>query len=355
MQDLQGPALVAEALAKLDQLHQQEAWARVESYAAGHRPVALTLDDRSASRSRTKKLILRWSSAAAAVLIIAGVGILLPWARRNHVPATAAAPILAHDVLPGGNKAILTLSGGRQVILDSATEDTVLTEGAAIVAGAKGKLAYNPGNQADAPAVYNTLTTPRGGQYQLSLPDGSRVWLNAESSITYPTAFTGKDRKVSVTGESYFEIAKNAYQPFSVEEKGMTIAVLGTGFNVNGYDDEQFSKSTLVEGKVKINYEKVGALLEPGMQAQVYRGPNPDNQVPAIKVGPADVEQAIAWKNGLFAFTDADPPTVMRQLSCWYNVDVKYDGTLPTDKYQFNGKIGKSLTLDQVLKILTKT
>ena len=351
MQELQDPTLVAEALAKLDQLHRGEAWAKVELYAAEHRPAVLTLDDQGMRRRR----ILRWSSVAAAVLIIAGVGILLPWARRNHVPATAAAPILAHDALPGGNKAILTLSSGRRVILDSATEDTVLTEGAAIVAGAKGKLAYNPGNQTDAPVVYNTLTTPRGGQYQLSLPDGTRVWLNAESSITYPTAFTGKDRKVQVTGEAYFEIAKNAHQPFSVEEKGMTIAVLGTSFNVNGYDDEPFSKTTLVEGKVKIDYEKVGALLEPGTQAEVYRGPNPDNQTPAIKVGPANVEQALAWKNGLFAFSDADLPTVMRQLSRWYNVDVKYEGNIPKDRFEFNGKIGKLLTLEQVLKILIKT
>jgi len=357
LEELQDPALVAEALAKLDGLHRQEAWAKVESHAATHRlaaqhrPAVRMGDDRSTNRRR----ILRWSSAAAAVLIIAGAAILLPYARRNHPPATATTTTPAHDALPGGNKAILTLSGGRQVILDSATEDTVLTEGAAIVAGVKGKLAYNPGNLADAPVVYNTLATPRGGQYQLTLPDGSRVWLNAESSITYPTAFTGKDRKVSVTGEAYFEIAKNPHQPFSVEEKGMTITVLGTSFNVNGYDDEPFSKTTLVEGKVNVDFGKVGALLEPGMQSEVYRRPNPDNRVPAIKVGPANVEQALAWKNGLFAFSNADLPTVMRQLSRWYNVDVKYEGEIPKDKYQFNGKIGKTLTLDQVLKILTKT
>jgi transmembrane sensor len=302
-----------------------------------------------------RRRILRWSVAAAVVLLVAGSAVWLQETRKNQKPAVAIASTPVHDALPGGNKAILTLSGGRQVILDSATEDTVLTEGAAIVAGAKGKLAYNPGNQADAPLVYNTLTTPRGGQYQLTLPDGSRVWLNAESSITYPTAFTGKDRKVQVTGEAYFEIAKNAHEPFSVEEKGMTIAVLGTSFNVNGYDDEAFSKTTLVDGRVKVDYEKVGALLEPGTQAEVYRGPNPDNQTPAIKVGPANVEQALAWKNGLFAFSDADLPTVMRQLSRWYNVDVKYEGEISKDKYQFNGKIGKTLTLDQVLKILTKT
>jgi transmembrane sensor len=355
MEELQDPAQVSEALANLDSLHRTEAWERVSGHADAHRPAAVVAME--TDRSLRRRRIVRWSSAAAAVLIIAGVGIVLPWARRNHGPATVVTTVVAHDALPGGNRAILTLSGGKTIVLDSAANGLLAEQGSTNVQKLKnGEISYVPAAAKGAEAVtYNTLTTPRGGQYQLTLPDGTRVWLNAQSSITYPTAFNGSDRKVSITGEAYFEIAKNAHQPFSVEEKGMMIAVLGTSFNVNGYDDEEYSTTTLVEGKVEVNYGRVSAILEPDMQSRVFRGPNPGNQLPAIKVGAANVAQALAWKNGLFAFSDADLPTVMRQLSRWYNVDVKYEGEIPKDKYQFNGKIGKTLTLDQVLKILTKT
>jgi ferric-dicitrate binding protein FerR (iron transport regulator) len=368
LEELQDPARIAEALAKLDQLHRQEAWARVGSYAESHRPEAtqrhesphrlavLMGDDRSARRRR----IVRWSSAAAAVvLLVAGPVLWLQKTKKNQAPAVAVAAAPVHDALPGGNKAILTLSGGRQVILDSASEDTVLTEGAAIVAGAKGRLAYNPGNQADATVVYNTLTTPRGGQYQLTLPDGSRVWLNAQSSITYPTAFTGPDRTVSITGEAYFEVAQNPSKPFKVTAAGETINVLGTAFNINAYADEVIAKTTLLEGSIAVDPNDVNRrfILKPGQQAWIsMEKTTSKGEVPAAAIyNGADLTQVMAWKNGLFAFNNADLPTVMRQLSRWYNVDVKYEGNIPTDQFQFNGKIGKSLTLDQVLKILTKT
>jgi len=354
MQDLQDPAKVAEALATLDSLHRQEAWAKVESYADAHRPAAVvTLDT---DRPGRRKTIFRWT-VAAAFLALLGTGAW--WVIRNQKVGTPAivATKPADVPAPTGSRATLTLGSGQQIILDSASSGAVVQQGnAQVVKGVGGQLSYRIENVTNHELIYNTLTNPRGSQVvALTLGDGTRVWLNAESSIRYPVVFTGSDRTVEMTGEAYFEVAKNARQPFSVEEKGMTIAVLGTRFNVNGYDDEPFSKTTLVEGKIKVDYEKVGALLEPGTQAAVFRGPNPGNQIPAIKVGPADVARALSWKNGLFAFSDADLPTVMRQLSRWYNVDVKYEGEIPKDKYQFNGKIGKTLTLDQVLKILTKT
>jgi transmembrane sensor len=356
LEELQDPARLAEALAKLDQLHRQEAWARVESYAATHRLAVLMGDDRSVRRRR----IVRWSSAAAAVvLLVAGPVLWLQKTKKNQAPAVAVAAAPVHDALPGGNKAILTLSGGRQVILDSASEDTVLTEGAAIVAGVKGKLAYNAGNETDVPVVYNTLTTPRGGQYQLTLPDGTQVWLNAQSSITYPTAFTDPDRTVSITGEAYFEVAQNPSKPFKVTAAGETINVLGTAFNINAYADEVIAKTTLLEGSIAVDPNDVNRrfILKPGQQAWIsMEKTTSKGEVPAAAIyNGADLAQVIAWKNGLFAFSNADLPTVMRQLSRWYNVDVKYEGNIPTDQFQFNGKIGKSLTLDQVLKILTKT
>jgi len=297
----------------------------------------------------------RWLAAVAAAAIL----IFLVWQfNQGNLPNPSNQGLIkVHDVAPGGNKAILTLSGGQQIILDSAHNGQLASQGSTrIIKTDSGSLSYHSipksPNQQSA-ILYNTLTTPRGGQYQLTLPDGTRVWLNAASSITYPTAFIGTERKVEITGEAYFEVAKNTRQPFSVVEKGIYIEVLGTHFNVNGYDDETFSNTTLLEGAVKVSYQKVGALLRPGMQAQVYRGPNPDSQVPAIKVGPANVEQAVAWKNGLFSFAKADLPTVLRQLSRWYDVDVKYEGRMPLRS--FNGEIGKSLTLDQLLKVLTTT
>jgi ferric-dicitrate binding protein FerR (iron transport regulator) len=357
MQELQDPALVAEALAKLDQLHRQEAWGKVEEHAAAVRG-ALAV---GAEEARVRRVGGRRYFAAAAV--VGGLGIGGWWFVTKHanekpvlVQTTAPADIAA----PATNRATITLASGQRVYLDSAGNGQLAKQaGINVLKLDSGTVAYQAaGKPSDLTGelIYNTLVNPRGSRVvTLALTDGTKVWLNAGSSIRYPAFFIGGSRKVQVTGEAYFEIAKNAHQPFSVEEKGMTIAVLGTSFNVNGYDDEPFSKTTLVEGKVNVNYGKVGALLEPGMQAEVYRGPNADNQVPAIKVGPANVEQALAWKNGLFAFSDADLPTVMRQLSRWYNVNVKYEGEIPKDKYQFNGKIGKTLTLDQVLKILTKT
>jgi ferric-dicitrate binding protein FerR (iron transport regulator) len=298
----------------------------------------------------------RW--AAAAVLILLGGSI---WFLTRNTPVQP--PLVTNpaarenDALPGGNKAILTLAGGQQILLDSAQQGNLTVQGNAQVSKTNnGKLVYqSAGSSPNTAIVYNTLTIPRGGQYQLTLPDGTQVWLNAASSITYPTAFTGKERKVTITGEAYFEVAKNANKPFLVEENNLTIKVLGTRFDVSGYDNEPVRKTVLVEGSVSILYKGTSTYLEPGMQAQVNRRAATDNRTPALTVAPANIEQTLAWKNGFFAFTNADLPTVMRQIARWYDVDVTYEGSIPKDAFEFNGKIGRTLTLDQVLKLLTKT
>ncbi len=236
-----------------------------------------------------------------------------------------------NDVLPGSNRAVLTLSDGRKVELVPETKK--ITEAGTHIQNENGKLVYQKTER----VVMNTMSTPRGGQYQLTLPDGTNVWLNAASSITYPTAFINNTREVTITGEAYFEVVKNAAKPFIVNTYKDEITVLGTAFNVNAYTDEENMKTSLREGSVKIA-EKI---LKPG-QAYVNG-----------KIIDANIEQDIGWKNGVFAFNDADLPTVMRQLSRWYNVDVVYAGPVPDGK--FNGKIGRSLTLEQVLKGLTST
>jgi transmembrane sensor len=266
-------------------------------------------------------------------------------------------------VAPGGNRAVLTLAGGQKIILDSAAAGILAEQGNTHVQKlGDGKLAYEAGDGAGgrggggtkgaAAPLYNTLTTPRGGQYQLTLPDGTKVWLNAASSITYPIAFTGNSRSVEMTGEAYFEVTHDKKHPFTVKAGGQTIEDIGTHFNVNAYADEPAQVTTLLEGAVSVS----GHLLRPGEKATVIgaagSGATATGTTGAgavdIQVTQGDPDQAVAWKNGLFNFTDAGLQTVMRQLSRWYNVDVTYKGNIPPR--QFTGMIGRSLTLNQVLE-----
>ena len=292
-----------------------------------------------------------WFRAAAVILLFLGIGAgTYVYINRLKKPLVAhIVPALPADKAPGGNKAILTLSGGRQLILDSTAQDTVLTEGADIIASAKGRLAYNSGSAVtDAEVIYNTLTTPRGGQYQLTLPDGTKVWLNAASSIRYPTTFTGKDRTVTVTGETYFEVAKRANQPFMVKSGNMAVAVLGTSFNINAYADESTTKTSLLDGHVKVGTGNKMVMLTPGQQAEM--GAGDDIQVAQMS-NPA---AAIAWKNGYFAFEKTDMKTVMRQLSRWYNIEVSYEGGKAPADY-FWGDLKRNAMLSDILAVLAKS
>jgi ferric-dicitrate binding protein FerR (iron transport regulator) len=256
--------------------------------------------------------------------------------------------VLLNDVAPGGNKAILTLANGSKIILSNAKNGALTQQGnTKVVKLDDGKLAYQP-DKTNAPIAveYNTVSTPRGGQYQLTLSDGSKVWLNAESAITFPTSFTGKERKVSIKGEAYFEVAHDASKPFQVTVNGMEVQVLGTHFNINAYNDEGEMKTTLLEGAVKVSKVSVSKLIIPGEQAVVSL------TEPIIVVQQADVDEAVAWKNGLFHFDNADLQQVMRQLSRWYDVDVVYIGTIP--KREFAGEMQRDLRLSQVLELLEK-
>jgi len=283
-------------------------------------------------------------AAAAIILLVLGTGGYI-WLHRSSkdLATTNIAPPVKNDIAPGGNKAILTLSGGQQIILDSAHKGNLTVQGNARVSKTdSGQLTYQSmGNSTGSGLVYNTLATPRGGQYQLTLPDGTQVWLNAASSLIYPTAFSGNERTVQLTGEAYFEVTHDKKRPFKVKVGGQVIEDIGTHFNVNAYTDELIQTTTLLEGAVRIG----GHILKPGEKASVAASGT-------VHVSKGDPEQAIAWKNGLFDFTDNDLPTVMRQLARWYNVDIKYEGKIP--ERQFTGMIGRSLTLTQVLKGLAR-
>lgn len=283
------------------------------------------------------------AAAAAAAVLLAGIGYSLYSVWQQ--PTRAVAEL--QDVQPGHAGAVLTLADGSKVVLDSLHNGVVATQGGAAVNLQNGQLIYNA-NAHTKQTVYNTMSTPKGRQYQLVLPDGSKVWLNAASSLTYPVAFEGTERKVKVSGEAYFEVASQT-APFTVEvNDGTEIQVLGTHFNVNAYPDEASINTTLLQGAVKIVTRGASQLLHPGEQAQV-----PANATYIKLEQNIDLQAVTAWKEGSFAFNHADLKTVMRQLARWYDIEVVFDGNVPEGSY--SGEIDRSLTLDQVLKGLSKT
>ena len=239
------------------------------------------------------------------------------------------------NIKPGSQKALLTLADGTTITLDSAANGIIAKQGGTqVLKLGNGMIRYVKDETHNQPEniSYNKMSTPRSGQYQLTLPDGSVIWLNAESSITYPTAFSGNERKVSITGEVYFEVIKDKSKPFKVTAGDQQIEVLGTHFNINAYQDEDHVKTSLLEGSVKVNQQ----ILKPGEAFQ--NG----------KVSKTNVDQDVAWKNGIFNFNNQSLAQVMRQLARWYNLEVVYPNGVPRKEY--GGEMGRNLTLNQVLK-----
>jgi len=289
---------------------------------------------------------------AAASLIICALGIAAYIALSPKKLNTIAKlpPVKMKNVgKPGDNKAILTLADGSVIILDDEMNGQVAKQGGAQIAKlTNGQLVYTPLVNKSDKVVFNTLATPRGGQFKLSLPDGSEVWLNAVSSIRYPTAFIGNERKVEITGEAYFEIAHDAAKPFKVIVNGTEVKVLGTHFNINAYNDEATVKTTLLEGIVSLsNAASAVVTLKPGQQAQI--GNSRDIKV----INNVDIDQEVAWKNGYFSFYKADLQTVMRQIGRWYDLEILYEGKIP--ERQFGGKIDRNSNAAEVLKILEES
>ncbi|MET0393738.1 MAG: FecR domain-containing protein [Chitinophagaceae bacterium] len=289
----------------------------------------------------------RYGWWAAAVLLLAVAGFfLLDQPSRTGTPGKATLSQLpgGNDIMPGNNKAILTLSSGKAIVLDNAAKGKLAEEGnAEAIKLEDGRVVYRADDNRDGEIVFNTMSTPRGGQYRLTLPDGTEVWLNAASSITYPTSFTGSERRVTITGEVYFEVAKNAAMPFRVKANDVTVEVLGTHFNINAYRDEALLKTTLLEGSVKIISRNASGLLSPGQQAHV----NDKGNIRLVQG--ANTEEAMAWKNGKFYFDGADIQSIMRQVARWYDVKISYEKQVPHGHYK--GKPSRNLTLLQMLKV----
>ncbi|MEO3404749.1 FecR domain-containing protein [Mucilaginibacter sp. CAU 1740] len=294
----------------------------------------------------------RWISYAAAILVLVGLGITLTQKHKEN-QQTLAANKPVKDLLPGTNKATLTLADGSTLVLDSNQHGKIANQQNVVIkADEDGKLVYEASRSEDltkpnAPALslsMNVLTTPRGGQYQLVLPDGTKVWLNAASSLKYPAAFAGNERRVELNGEAYFEVSKDPSKPFFVKTANQTVAVLGTHFNINSYADESATKTTLLEGSVKVTGNNGQSVkIKPGEQAINYA-----NAI-SIKEN-VDTDEAIAWKNGKFMFKNTDLQTIMRQLSRWYDVDVEYQGKVEQRHYM--GRISRNVPVSQIFEIL---
>lgn len=298
------------------------------------------------------KVIRIWPrvAVAASIAVLLGTGIFYFTKTKEQIPQVAEKP---QEIAPGGNRGILTLSNGKQIVLaDISAKDTIAKEGeedeVTIKMGANGVITYIINPKADASKadanLFNTLSTPTGGQYNIVLADGTKVYLNAVSSIKYPTQFNGDQRIVELDGEAYFEVAKNKNKPFIVKSGDQDIEVLGTHFNVHAYDNESVVKTTLLEGSVAVNYKNQKAILKPGQQSNV------SDKFNKITIKQVDTEAAIAWKNGRFKFDNADLKTVMRQIERWYGIKVEYRGDV--SDVRFNGGTFMNKNLSEVLKVL---
>lgn len=312
------------------------------------------LPDSVVAMPKQRTMRMNWRVAAAVIFMVFLAGYLIFFQKSSPVQDTHPNPIShqASEIIePGKYSAVLKLPDGREILLDSAGPGLLLQQGDVRVVNENGSLKYDLQGQASATMTYNKLTTSTGQAYALALADGSKVWLNASSSIEFPTAFTGDKREVSVTGEVYFEIAKNRSKPFYVNVNGIEVRVLGTSFNINAYTDEGSVKTSLVEGSVKLRSGVVSGLLEPGQQALMTRVGVGDSE-PQYKIEKkiVDMAEVVAWKNGLFHFRGADIAAIMRQISRWYNVEVIYRGKIPARR--FEGKISRDAQLSDVLKIL---
>jgi len=286
------------------------------------------------------------AAASTVILITAGTYFWISSNSKKEIANTErTSKYLKNDIAPGTNKAVLTLGDGSTLILDDTHKGVIANQSnTKVIKLNDGQLAYNIIKAKPAQILYNTITTPRGGQYKLVLPDGSKVLLNAASSIRFPVAFVGNERKVDITGEVYFEVTKNKSLPFKVSVRDMNIEVFGTHFNVMAYDNESLIKTSLIEGAVKVSKGETVAMLSPGQQAQL-------NKQGTLKVDKnVNINEEVAWMNGWFIFNAADIDDIMRQICRWYDVDVVYEGRI--SKETFSGMVNRNSNVSQVLKIM---
>lgn len=310
------------------------------------------IENKMTRYGRLKSTNRLWFSVAASVLIITFTGVYL---LRNHSVKPQNKPNLltkaASPILPGTNKAILILGNGGKIDLNQAANGRISQAGKLLITKLKnGQLQYGKnatGNTSGEEISYNTIITPKGGQYQVILPDGTAVWLNAASSLKYPTVFVGSERHVELNGEAYFEVAKNKKMPFIVTSGKVNVRVLGTHFNISAYDDDAYNKTTLLEGSVILSKDNQKVTLIPGQQATSL------NSSSNIQLNTVNVEDAVAWKNGYFAFRKENIKSAMRKIARWYNVDVEFQGGL--SNRVLGGSVSRTQSIDELLSYMELT
>jgi len=292
----------------------------------------------------------RWLQIAAACFLLLTGGALYVW-YQGKLKTNAEQLTVARKtpIVPGSNKAFLTMANGKIILLSNATNGLVAkTNSGNVLKTRNGQIVYNTmdvGKANDAqPIGDNILTTPKGGEYEVVLPDGTKVWLNAASSLSYPIAFKGHDRQVKLTGEAYFEVAKNKDKPFYVNISNVQVRVLGTHFNIEAYNEDEEIKTTLLEGAVQVTKNKTHSTLAPGQQAVITRNSN------SIVVSSADIDDAMAWKNGYFIFDHDNIQGIMKKVSRWYDVDVAYQGNF--NDLKFGGTFYRSKNIEELLQHL---
>ncbi len=306
------------------------------------------------NQSPTIKLYRRtWFQVAATLLVFLAVGLI--FFNRQFSQPVASKRYVKHKntniILPGSAKATLTTANGEMLVLEQAANGLIAKSGnMKVFKTHNGQVIYNLKDQKPLSPVqqvsYNTLTTPKGGEYQVVLADGTKIWLNAASSITYPTAFNTKERRVKLSGEAYFEVAKDARKPFFVNTANGQIRVLGTHFNISAYLDDEVTSTTLLEGAVQVTKNQSSSLLKPGQQASISRGSD------YIRVAKANIEEVMAWKNGYFIFNEDNIGGIMKKVARWYDVGVQYHG--PVDDQKFGGTFHRSKSITELLHYLEK-
>ena len=305
-------------------------------------------EERQETRHRRIVLTRRWIAAASVIFVVVFAGKYFWDAERSTKPERSVARVTkpGNDLPPGTNKARLLLGDGSVINLADAKNGTIKHEAGARIDKKDGQLIYDV-SRGEEVSEMNTIQTPRGGQYQVILADGTKVWLNSASSLSYPTAFMGKDRQVQLKGEAYFEVAEDKNKPFKVSVADVQVEVLGTHFDVMAYEDENAIKTTLLAGSVRVTRNGMGSqVLAAGQEASMDRSSG------SLSVNEMDGEEAVAWKNGFFQFDGVSIETVMRQLARWYDVDVEYEGK--TDKH-FRGMISRSSNVSEVFRMLELT
>lgn len=305
-----------------------------------------------AAEEKVKRLF-PWKriAAAAAIVLAAGAAYFLLRPENGGQPQLASQSITkdttAQAIPPASNKAVLILGDGSEIVLADADAGQIAQQGGATVQKtANGQIVYAGAGEPPAEPVFHTIAIPRGGHYSLTLPDGTRIWLNASTKLRFPASFTGAERIVELEGEAYFEVARNERQPFRVKAHGLDVDVLGTHFNVMAYADEPAIQTTLLEGKVRLSNGKQAVVLQPGQEGRL-------TERQQLLVRKADLEQAMAWKNGMFIFNDEPLPSIMRKISRWYDVDVTFRN--PGTTLSFAGTISRFKNVQDVLHMLSLT